>query len=63
MIERIVERLDVFPGWKSYALAGAAALVFWGEMVGLIPAELAADIMPWILGAMGPTVALKLARR
>jgi len=62
MLDRLIGNLDFLPGGKTYWLAGACAALYWGEMVGLIPAELAAEITPWLLALMGPTVALKLAR-
>ena len=62
MFERLIHNLDVFPGQKSYMLAGAAAILFFGKLTGMIPEELYNIVLPWILGAMGPTVALKLMR-
>ncbi len=62
MLERIIAKLDVLPGGKTYYLAGAAAILYYGNMVGIIPADIYAQVNPWVIGLMAPTVALKLAR-
>lgn len=62
MFERLITKLDFLPGGKTYWLAGAAAVLYWGNAIGLVPADLYAQINPWLLGLMAPSVALKLAR-
>ncbi len=62
MLERLFHNVDRVPGQKTYILAGLAAALFFGKMVGLVPVELYDTLLPWIIGAMGPTVAMKLMR-
>ncbi|MEE8240109.1 MAG: hypothetical protein V3R16_02475 [Nitrospirales bacterium] len=63
MIERLIEKLDLLPGGKTYWLAGAAAVLFWGNLVGLIPENLYDTALQWLSALMLPTVALKLVRK
>lgn len=62
MIENIFRKLDIAPGNKTYYLAAIGAVLFWGHTVGFIPAEIYDTLLPWVLGGMAPTVALKLMR-
>ena len=62
MLDRLINNLDFLPGGKTYWLAGVSALLYWGNVLGLVPADLYAQIQPWIIGLMGPSVALRLAR-
>ncbi len=62
MLERVLAKIDVLPGGKTYLLAGAAAVMFWLNLVGFLPDDIYNEILPWILGMMAPTVLLKAAR-
>ena len=62
MMERLLAKIDVLPGGKTYILAGAAALMFWLNLVGILPQEVYNEILPWLLGLMAPTVVLKAVR-
>lgn len=63
MIERLIEKIDLLPGGKTYFLAAAAAVLFWGQMVGIIPHAVYDTVMPWVVGMMAPTVVLKAVRK
>ena len=63
MMENIFNKLDIAPGNKTYWLAAIAAVLFWGNTVGFIPTDIYDTLLPWILGGMAPTVAMKLMRR
>jgi len=63
MLERLFSKLDLLPGSKTYLLAAVAAVLFWGQMVGIIPHNVYDTIMPWVVGLMAPTVALKAVRK
>ncbi len=62
MLERLLGKIDIMPGGKTYLLAGAAAVLFWLNLVGILPTDIYNEILPWILGLMAPTVALKAVR-
>ena len=62
MIERLLGKIDILPGGKTYLLAGAAAVLFWLQLVGILPEDIYNEILPWLLGLMAPTVALKAVR-
>ncbi len=63
MFERLIDKIDLLPGGKTYILAAAAAILFWGNMVGIIPHGVYDTLMPWITGLMAPTVVLKGLRK
>lgn len=62
MLERLFSKVDFLPGAKTTIVAGAIALLFWGNMVGLFPQELLDALMPWLEGLLGGTLGLKLVR-
>lgn len=62
MLERLLGKIDIMPGGKTYLLAGVAAGLFWLNLVGVLPTDIYNEILPWILGLMAPTVALKAVR-
>ena len=62
MLERLLGKIDILPGGKTYILAGGAAVLFWLQLVGILPQEVYNEILPWLLGLMAPTVVLKAVR-
>jgi len=62
MLDRLIKNLDILPEKKTYWVAGVAAVLFYANMIGLLPDTLYAQVVPWITGLLGPTVALKLMR-
>ena len=62
MLDKLLTNLDFLPGKKSYFLAGAASLLFFANVIGIVDKELYDMLLPYILAAMAPTVALKLMR-
>lgn len=63
MMERLIAKLDLMPGGKTYILAAIASVLFWGQMIGLIPDDVYHTILPWVMGLMAPSVALKAVRK
>lgn len=63
MFERVFERIDFLPGLKTIILAGIVTGLFWGEKLGIVPPGVNEVVLPWLMGAMAPTVLARLIRK
>jgi len=63
MFERLFERIDILPGFKTVILATGVTTLFWGETLGIVPPGVNEAVSPWLIGAMAPTVAARLLRK